>query len=63
MEAHEEAIEPKMRDFGKQNIDDKVIEVDPYATMVTTKVFSHDDEERLFHSQNVGRRKSFAFYC
>ena len=62
MESPEKAIEPKLTDFGKQNEDEQIIDADPYAIAATTKVFSHDDEDRLFHSSNVGRRKRFAFY-
>ena len=51
METHEEPIELEVIDFGKQKEDEQIIEVDPYSTVATAKVFSHDDEERLFHSQ------------
>lgn len=44
METHEEDIEPKMIEVGKQE-DEKIIKADPYATMATAKVFDHDDEE------------------
>ena len=50
MESHEESIEPEMIEVGKQE-DEQIIEAEPYATMATAKVFSRDDEERLFHSQ------------
>ena len=39
-----------MIEVGKQE-DEQIIEANPYATMATAKLFSHDDEERLFHSQ------------
>ena len=51
METHEEAITLEVIDFGKQKEDEKIIEADPYAPVATLKLFSHDDEERLFHSQ------------
>ena len=51
METHEETIAPKVTNFGKQKDDEQIIEADPYATVATAKVFSHDDEERVFHSQ------------
>ena len=61
MESHEEAIEPKVTDFGKQNEDVQIIEADPYATVATAKVFAHDDEERLFYSQMWVGGKVFHF--
>ena len=50
-----------MIDFGKQNEDEKIIEPNPYAIVATAKVFSHDDEERLFHSQMWVGGKSLHF--
>ena len=61
METHEEAIALKVIDFGKQKEDEQIIEADPYAIVATAKVFSHDDEERLFHSQMCVGGKALHF--
>ena len=47
--------------MGKKNEDEQIIEVEPYATVATTKLFSHDDEERLFHSPMWVGGKAFHF--
>ena len=51
MESHKEAIDLEVIDFGKQKEDEQTIKANPYSTMAVAKVFAHDDEERLFHSQ------------